>query len=108
MIIDRMKETKPGETICLSYEECEEVLRMIEDQQERIDIMSEGQRHGHWIGENGEYVPFEEDGITTKDSASCSCCGRWLTGSDEYACDGKYCPACGAIMDEPPKEGAEK
>lgn len=35
MIIDRMKETKPGETICLSYEECEEVLRII-DSVERI------------------------------------------------------------------------
>ena len=45
MIIERMKETRPGETICLSYEECEEVLRTIDDQQERIAIMSEGGWH---------------------------------------------------------------
>lgn len=29
LIIERIKETKPGETICLNHEECKEVIRMI-------------------------------------------------------------------------------
>ena len=45
MIIERMKETRPGETICLSYEECEEVLRKVDDLEERVAIMSEGGWH---------------------------------------------------------------
>ena len=28
-IIERIRETKPGETICLNHEECKEVIRMI-------------------------------------------------------------------------------
>ena len=39
MIIERMKKTNPGETICLSYEECEELLKLLEllkEQQPRV------------------------------------------------------------------------
>ena len=75
---------------------------MIEEQEERIAIMTE-RPVAHWQDENGKPIPFMSDGMTpdTKsDGAHCSNCGRWLVGSDEYACDGKYCPACGAEMIE--------
>lgn len=68
----------------------------------------------HWKDAKGNYVPFMTDfgnGMvpdTKTGGVSCSNCGRWLTASDEYACDGKYCPACGCEMIEPPKEGDQK
>ena len=58
MIIERMKKTNPGETICLSYEECEEVLKLIEEQEERIAIMSEG---GLWIPVTDRLPQDDED-----------------------------------------------
>lgn len=59
---------------------------------------------GHWIGQKeigfGEWkeciVPLKDGYVT--DSCSCSECGEWLTGSDEYQCSGNFCPACGADM----------
>lgn len=52
---------------------------------------------GHWIGVNGDPSHLQ-DGMTTE-SVWCSVCGKWLTASDEYSCDGKYCPNCGAKME---------
>ena len=60
---------------------------------------------GHWIGQKkigfGEWkeciVPLKDGYVT--DSCSCSECGEWLTGSDEYQCSGNYCPNCGAEME---------
>ena len=75
---------------------------LVETQEERIAIMTE-RPVAYWQDENGKPIPFMSDGMTpdTKvDGAHCSNCGRWLVGSDEYACDGKYCPACGAEMIE--------
>ena len=51
---------------------------------------------GEWIGDNEEKVETI-DGSPTK-SATCSNCGNWLVGSDEYSCAGYFCPACGAPM----------
>ena len=51
---------------------------------------------GEWIGDNEEKVETI-DGSTVK-SATCSNCGNWLVGSDEYSCAGHFCPACGAPM----------
>ena len=51
---------------------------------------------GEWIGDNDERVETI-DGSPTK-SATCSACGNWLIGSDEYPCAGHFCPSCGAPM----------
>ena len=59
-------------------------------------------RHGEWIDDKGERVPFDEhynEGCAPKYSCYCSVCGEWLTASDEYAVFGRYCPSCGAKMD---------
>ena len=51
---------------------------------------------GEWIGDDEERVETI-DGSPVK-SATCSNCGNWLVGSDEYSCAGDFCPACGAPM----------
>ena len=51
---------------------------------------------GEWIGDDGEKVGTI-DGVPIK-SATCSSCGHWLTASDEYDCEGHFCPACGKAM----------
>lgn len=51
---------------------------------------------GEWIGDDDEKVGTI-DGSPTK-SATCSVCGNWLVGSDEYDCSGHFCPACGRAM----------
>ena len=49
-----------------------------------------------WIGYNDEKVGTI-DGSPIK-SSTCSACGNWLVGSDEYDCSGHFCPACGRAM----------
>ena len=51
---------------------------------------------GEWIGDNDEKVGTI-DGSPIK-SSTCSVCGDWLVGSDEYDCSGHFCPACGRAM----------
>ena len=51
---------------------------------------------GEWIGDNDEKVG-SIDGSPIK-SSTCSACGNWLVGSDEYDCAGHFCPACGAAQ----------
>ena len=51
---------------------------------------------GEWIGDNDEKVGTI-DGSPIK-SSTCSVCGNWLVGSDEYDCSGHFCPACGRAM----------
>ena len=51
---------------------------------------------GKWIGDNDEAVETI-DGSPLK-SATCSVCGNWLVGSDEYDCRGHFCPDCGSPM----------
>ena len=41
-VLEKIKQTMPGETICLNYDDCQDVLAEIEALKERIDIMSEG------------------------------------------------------------------
>ena len=50
--------------------------------------------HGQWL-DDGKVVPLDKDG-NTQGWARCSVCGDWLTGSDEYATRGSYCPNCGS------------
>ena len=40
--LKKIAETMPGETVCLNYDECQDVLAEIEALKERIDIMTEG------------------------------------------------------------------
>ena len=49
-----------------------------------------------WIGDDDKKVGTI-DGSPIK-SATCSACGNWLVGSDEYDCSGYFCPRCGAAM----------
>ena len=51
---------------------------------------------GEWIGDTNEKVGTI-DGSPIK-SSTCSACRNWLVGSDEYACAGYFCPACGRAM----------
>lgn len=54
---------------------------------------------GKWISEvKGKKAIIDENGNVTC-SAHCSECGDWLTGSDEYACRGRFCPNCGARIE---------
>lgn len=66
-------------------------------------IEAEPVKHGKWIGDQGktkgEVIKLDEDGMVDR-SACCSCCDVWLVASDEYAVVGRFCPNCGAKMDE--------
>ena len=42
-VLKRMEETQEGETICLKYAEVQQILKLIEDQEERIAILLEGE-----------------------------------------------------------------
>ena len=42
-VLKRMEETQEGETICLKYSEVQQILKHIEDQEERIAILLEGE-----------------------------------------------------------------
>lgn len=55
--------------------------------------------HAHWTKYNGKPVESDSNGFP-KDSCWCSRCHEWLVASDEYLVFGKYCPNCGAKMDE--------
>ena len=68
-----------------------------------IDNNYRKQSEGEWVDSNGQPVKFNPiDGCPEK-SCYCSACGEWLVGSDEYPCNGNFCPNCGAKM----KGGAE-
>lgn len=54
-LLKRLEDTQKGETICLNHEECQDLMKMIEDQDERIAIMTEG----GWISV-GERLPEDE------------------------------------------------
>lgn len=61
--------------------------------------------HGRWIDERGNAVGWDDiNDCCPKRSCWCSVCGDWLTGSDQYATTGNYCPNCGARMDGERKE----
>ena len=52
-------------------------------------------RHGYWVGTGDGYA----DGELVYDMWACSECGFDADGADEKP-DWKYCPNCGARMDE--------
>lgn len=54
---------------------------------------------GHWLSVHTGKPSHLKDGMAVE-SIKCSECGEWLTASDEYACNGNYCPNCGADMRE--------
>ena len=54
---------------------------------------------GHWISLKTGKPSYIKDGMAIE-SVKCSECDEWLTASDEYACNGNYCPNCGAKMQE--------
>ena len=62
--------------------------------------------HAHWIDCNGKPVESDSNGCP-KDSCWCSHCHEWLVASDEYMVIGKYCPNCGAKMDEEGEENEQ-
>lgn len=62
--------------------------------------------HAHWVGSCEEHILPDTNGEVGPESCICSHCGAYLGGSGEYIVDGKFCPSCGARMDEP-KDGDE-
>lgn len=44
-LLKRMEDTQEGETICLKYDEVQKLLKNMEDQEERIAILLEGELH---------------------------------------------------------------
>ena len=42
-LLKRLEDTQEGETICLKYDEVQKLLKHIEDQEEQIEIMKEGE-----------------------------------------------------------------
>ena len=106
MIIERMKETRPGETICLRYEECEEVLRKVDDLEERVAIMPDGGWHDAEKDPPKEtdcYIVRIDYGVgqmtTMREYVSSE--GKWLKSIEEKITH--WMP-----MPEPPKEGEKK
>ena len=64
-------------------------------------------RHGRWIDDENNPIPWDEYNPNCPlYSAYCSECGEWLTGSDELAVIGLYCPNCGALMTEAEHEAS--
>ena len=87
-------------------EDCIDVLlkdsrEYIENLEERVAIMKD-RPVAHWQDEDGKLISFNPEGrvYALRGSAYCSNCGEELTGSDEYACKGLFCPNCGAEMIE--------
>ena len=65
-------------------------------------------KHAHWIsGFNGGKIGWDAEGKYVHGYAICSECGESLTASDEYECVGRFCPNCGAKMDEEDGKDAE-
>lgn len=54
---------------------------------------------GHWVDLEGEEVKVDKYGCPVG-FARCSICDDYLTASEEYSCQGRFCPNCGAKMDE--------
>ena len=83
----------PGSCTMDGNEIAENAARLIEDLSERVAIMSEGQRHGHWI-------PIE-DGWK-----KCSECNTVLEPVPKHHMKRfhLFCGYCGAIMTEEPEE----
>lgn len=89
-LMKRMNETGKGETICLNHDECEALLILIEEREERIDIMSEGK--------TGEWKRMSDLPIEIDDRFECSNCGNVVHYHDRinlYTFN-DYCGKCGS------------
>jgi len=60
-------------------------------------IPSADRPSGHWCDSKDNVVLLTPRG-TMLQTVWCSECSEWLIGSDEYECNGRYCPNCGARM----------
>lgn len=78
-------------------EKTREVLEVIDGKVEDMPPVTTKQRTGHWISWTGEPVEIK-NGSPVK-SSWCSECEEWLVASDEYDCNGNFCPNCGAKME---------
>lgn len=88
----------------MTKKEAKDLLRelMCDDEyDEAIDMAIQAldteRESGEWIDENGNHVPFDNNGNPSR-SCWCKKCGEWLVGSDEYPVKGNYCPNCGKKM----------
>ena len=84
----------------LDHDEFESITP--EEMQKCKDIVKKytsKQKTGYWISMNTGKPSHIKDRMTTE-SVKCSKCDEWLTASDEYACNGSYCPNCGIKMIE--------
>ena len=63
-------------------------------------------KHAHWADCKGKPIELDSNGYTKVESLGlwCSHCHEWLVPSDEYIVVGRYCPNCGAKMDEEEKQ----
>lgn len=89
-LMKRMNATGKGETICLNHDECEALLILLEEREERIDIMSEGK--------TGEWQRMSDLPIETDDRFECSNCGNVVHYHDRinlYTFN-DYCGKCGS------------
>ena len=89
-LMKRMNETGKGETICLNHDECEALLILLEEREERIDIMSKGK--------TGEWKRMSDLPIETDDRFKCSNCGNVVHYHDRinlYTFN-DYCGKCGS------------
>ena len=98
MAIDALKHPRQQciAKIELPKEELEKIFQKV--LHEQVQVLPPERKTGKWIGDNGKEVFLDEFG-NTEHSSTCSVCGDWLIGSDEYACRGRYCPNCGAKME---------
>lgn len=78
-----------------------DVTEYVDNLEERVAIQTD-RPVAHWQDEDGKLISFNPEGrvYALRGSAYCSNCGEELTGSDEYACKGLFCPNCGAEMIE--------
>ena len=101
-LMKRMNETGKGETICLNHDECEALLILLEEREERIDIMSKGK--------TGEWKRMSDLPIETDDRFECSICGNVVHYHDRinlYTFN-DYCGRCGAYNGFKFKDGEQE
>ena len=102
---DRMKEELLWGNVFLPAIQTNTLVDLI-DNQPTIDPESlrVERMRGEWISDlTGQKVDAEinEDGLLDdNDGVHCSICGGWLTASDEYCCAARFCPHCGAKMED--------
>ena len=92
-LIKRMNATGKGETICLNHDECEALLILLEEREERIDIMSEGKM---------KKVVYKINPWTNLPVAFCPNCNETVKMygyGHGFAKHQKYCPYCGQEID---------